>query len=1002
MSAPGHYRYSGSEHNVAATSRLNLSLRYFTMMVALTTMMLGAYVAFVFSADTHRVGAGSGVSVAFFEAPGNEISLANVRQAVDSRTARKISVFERDASRPLVMEITPPADSAIHRHEQAVEVRLVRGTKQRAWIVPMTPLARGADGASQAIDVSESMKRISSGTAFSIPAQAAPYRILVAMETSALWKPKVFLWPRESFARLNSAFDRFGGALMGVFIGLAAFSGVVAALNRQPTFMLFSAWLFTSLRMAIFNGGWDLPWIGIHLDEATTLLSMQITLAIHGVLSCGLFLAMFSRALDGSKLKTVTKTLLVVFLGLSVSAPWIPYPMFMLGFYIAAAPTVLMFVFGSAYMLIKKPTATAGWYLFSYTVWMLGVLGEMAYQAGMLHGLADSLNIQTSSILAALIMGVALAEQMRKHKTMRQKAQLGEMAALQRIELNYQNTPVALFSLNADLSMRMNNRAFRELFRLADKGGVSSVSLQRLLGEEAFGKLAAELDGQDELSTQVCSSRPFEPMRWYTVELSRQQGHFEGSVEDVTARKAAEDKLLHLVDHDALTGALNRRGYEAALQNALHARQASQALVLADISIERFTHLSTLYGSAVMDRIFLELYQLIDQGFERTQIARVDDSFRLIMANTEANQVFPKLVNFVEGVNKSALVPNRPAVSIRLRIGLLEVTRQLELDQAQNYLSQASTMARHDEYCPVVLISDEDQALAQSFESIKAFDRIDSITLDETFFLVMQPIVPIDDASKKLKFEMLLRMRSESGGLIRPDKFIPAAEEAGIMNRIDRWVLETSLNLLDEHPRLCEEIDLITVNLSGSSLNDPIFVDELMQTLRKRAHLASKLCLEITESVALNDIERTRTILESMQLLGVKVALDDFGSGYTGWGYLQHLPADILKLDGSIIRDCLSRSVDRLIIKSAVELAGELGMKCVAEMAETQETVVLLQALGVDYIQGYYFSKPLEVAEVISHERDLKQLLLSRVPGLPESQATPTTSVAAKAHIADA
>lgn len=979
MSNSGHLPSldRGSINN--AVTRFNKALRLIAYLTALLTLVVGGYAAFIFGGDTHRVG-GAGVSIKYFESDSSSMSLGKVRQAVDSSDRREINVFERDPEKPLVMEIRPDTDSGFHLVPQVVEIRLVRGERYRLWTMSLPTEADRASGEIVfADDISESLNLTSSGAAFQLPAQSRPYRILAAIDSNALWKPKVYLWPSSDFSEIVDSFDRFGGALMGLFLGLAAFSAVVATLNKNITFLLFAAWLITSLRLAVFNGGWDLQWIGVDLPDSATFLLMQVSLAVHGLLSCALFQTLFSVPLRGTRIKTVTKVLMSVFSVLAIIAPWIGYSAFMLAFYCTAAIALPTFVIGTALMLVRKPTATAGWYLISYTVWMLGIMSEMFYQAGILQGLTSLLNIQTSSILAALIMGVALAEQMRQDRTMRLTARKREVEALQMIERNYQNTPVSLFSLNPDYSMRISNRAFREQFKLESSKPAGDVRMEDLIGAVAFSQVRAGIDGRDMLSILV-SCEQLDRLAWYTIELSRKDGRFEGSIQDVTARKAAEDKLTHLVDHDALTGALNRRGYEAALLNALGQTGELNNLVIAEININRFSQVGTLYGSSTMDKVLLELNNLIRTNIGQASVARIAESFRLIIKNVPTETVLPRLESLVRTIADASPVPNRAAVSLNVSIGVLEVKQKLELDQAQAYLAQACTLARKDEKTPVVLLSDEDQALAQGFESVKAFSDIDTMPLEDRFFLVLQPIVPVQRQGDLLKFEVLLRMRSESGGLIRPDRFIPAAEEAGIMNRIDRWVVEQTLNLLDETPLLCDNVDMIAVNLSGSSLNDPKFVSQLLEILFARPKLATKLCLEVTESVALNDVVRTREFLETIRLMGIKVALDDFGSGYTGWGYLQHLPADVLKLDGSIVRDCLNRSVDRLIIKSAVELARELGMTCVAEMAETEETVILLQELGVDFVQGYYFSRPLPVDEIKGAGADLKQLLLAPVP----------------------
>ena len=158
-------------------------------------------------------------------------------------------------------------------------------------------------------------------------------------------------------------------------------------------------------------------------------------------------------------------------------------------------------------------------------------------------------------------------------------------------------------------------------------------------------------------------------------------------------------------------------------------------------------------------------------------------------------------------------------------------------------------------------------------------------------------------ASETLNYEVLVRMRDERGRTISPSRFIPAAERNGQMSLVDRWVLLKTLHWLDDHPDHVRRLDYATINLSGSSLNDARFVDNMFAMMADFPNVIRKICFEITETVALADASATQRFSQRVHSMDGKIALDDFGAGYTSFTYLRDIEADIIKIDGSFVLD---------------------------------------------------------------------------------------------------
>jgi EAL domain-containing protein (putative c-di-GMP-specific phosphodiesterase class I) len=259
----------------------------------------------------------------------------------------------------------------------------------------------------------------------------------------------------------------------------------------------------------------------------------------------------------------------------------------------------------------------------------------------------------------------------------------------------------------------------------------------------------------------------------------------------------------------------------------------------------------------------------------------------------------------------------------------------------------------------VVRLSGQDGALRSHLEELRVVADLQQQVYTDRYFLEFQPIVALHSAMDSLSYEVLIRMRGQDGAIIPPGKFIGAAERNGLMAQIDWWVLRSTLEWLDDHPDHRERLSFATINISGASLNDTRFVDAAFSMIAEHPLAMPKLCFEITESVALHDLGSTRRFVDQVRMYGSKLALDDFGAGYTSFNYLKEIPADFIKIDGSFVRDINRNPANYAITRTIVELTHELGMRSIAEWAETSDTIASLIELGVDYGQGFGLVRPI-------------------------------------------
>ncbi len=209
-------------------------------------------------------------------------------------------------------------------------------------------------------------------------------------------------------------------------------------------------------------------------------------------------------------------------------------------------------------------------------------------------------------------------------------------------------------------------------------------------------------------------------------------------------------------------------------------------------------------------------------------------------------------------------------------------------------------------------------------------------------------------------------MKDSDGSLIPPGAFLPAAERFNLAGRIDKWVLNKSIAWMRSVHGI-EKISNLSVNLSGQSVGDAEFHRHAIELLKSAGPcVCEKLCLEITETAAVTNLEAAVSFIAQLRLLGVRVALDDFGAGASSFGYLKTMTVDYLKIDGQFIRDLITNPLDEAAVRCFADVAQVVGMKTIAEFVDDPAILEKLRAMGIDYAQGYLMHRPASIEELLS------------------------------------
>jgi len=260
---------------------------------------------------------------------------------------------------------------------------------------------------------------------------------------------------------------------------------------------------------------------------------------------------------------------------------------------------------------------------------------------------------------------------------------------------------------------------------------------------------------------------------------------------------------------------------------------------------------------------------------------------------------------------------------------------------------------------------DTDQIVRARQGEMQWASRIEQALDEDRFVMYTQRIKPLEGEAGAIHAEVLIRLKDTDGSLIQPSAFLSAAERFHLASRIDRWVLRHVVDHLLALPAI-STVQMLCVNLSGQSVGDRAFHRDAIDLLTNAGPaVCERLCLEITETAAVTALADASIFIDQVHLLGVQVALDDFGAGASSFGYLKNLNVDIIKIDGQFIKDLVSDQLDMATVRCFVEVAKVVSVKTVAEYVDQPEILERIRAIGIDYAQGFLIHQPEPIDQVL-------------------------------------
>ncbi len=434
---------------------------------------------------------------------------------------------------------------------------------------------------------------------------------------------------------------------------------------------------------------------------------------------------------------------------------------------------------------------------------------------------------------------------------------------------------------------------------------------------------------------------------------------------DVSESRELNRRLSYHASHDVLTGLVNRREFETRLERALKSAKAREtSYALCYIDLDQFKIVNDTCGHSAGDALLGQVGALLKSKVRwRDTLARLGgDEFGVLLESCSLEEALRTAESLREAIRNFRYTWEDRSFRLGCSIGVVPINAENEdvasvLSAADSACGAAKESGRNRVHC----FEENDIDLMRRRREMQWAARINNALEESRFELFRMTILPLQQEDAGEHFELLLRMRDESGKIVAPDQFIAAAERYGITPSIDRWVIDSAFRWLVSEADERKRLSMCSINLSGQSLGDDKFLPYVIEQFHRSGIDGSKICFEITETAAIANFSQASRFIQALKELGCKFALDDFGTGLSSFGYLKHFPVDFLKIDGSFVKGVLHDPIDREMVRSINEIGHLTGKQTIAEWAENAEIIEVLRGLGVDYAQGYGVSQPQKV-----------------------------------------
>jgi diguanylate cyclase (GGDEF)-like protein len=576
-------------------------------------------------------------------------------------------------------------------------------------------------------------------------------------------------------------------------------------------------------------------------------------------------------------------------------------------------------------------------------------------------------------ILLALVgvLAVIVGLLLRRHRLTGQRL----AAERRQLAIAVNNIPQGLVLYDASARIIICNQPYIEMFGLSPEVVKPGCTMQRLIAHrKETGSFDGDVDafcdaiihtvslgkGTRQL-TEAPGGRAIE-----IINRPLKAGGWVATIEDITERTRADEKIAHLAHYDALTDLPNRVLFRERLEQAMKAVRPGEQLAVLYIDIDEFKSVNDALGHPVGDELLMGVADRLRGCLNTSDVAARlgGDEFAVIQTAIKSQSETTELVDKIHSAIRQPFECAGNLITTDASIGIaLAAGDGLDLDQLLRNADLALYGAKGDGRRTYRFFETGMDARARERRSLEL--ELRQAISDGSLEAWYQPVLNLE-TNKVSSCEALLRWRHPERGMISPAEFIPIAEETGLINQLGHWVLNTACAEAANWPAEVR----VAVNVSPIQFRSQTLALNVAAALAASGLSADRLELEITEAVLIRDDEAALEVLHQLRKLGVRIALDDFGTGYSSLSYLQRFPFDKIKIDRSFIRDLAGAGASSSIVQAVVNIAAASDMTTTAEGVETEQQRNLLYILGCTEMQGFLFSPAIPAVE-------LRRLLLS-------------------------
>lgn len=808
--------------------------------------------------------------------------------------------------------------------------------------------------------------------------------IYIKVHDSAHFYGDICFWEAGSFHHYKSQYSVANGITLGILLIVAMLCTMIYINIKESAFFYYGMFLVSyALVYAIQNGiAFQILW-----PNSPELNQVSITIASGLTLLFLCFFASFPRQENPSGfINALRRSAFVIALLIIFSPVLLSPPQQTLFLSFGSLIAILFNALSSFITSWKQKHNTKayalvwGLFLISVSLLILNRHGYIDYRVFIEHftlsGILLSTFLLTNTITETFYI------QRKSRDTQEQRSQA--LDALKNYYSLYQNSVEGIFTCTLDGQLISANETFIHALGFKNYDEVKAASAKQGL-RQLLVQDKTEQDHRTDLlertiNTGFVEDEEIEVVRkdkrrlWLAISLKvvptsdEKQIYIHGTAVDITKKHHVNQQMTYVSTHDVLTGTLNRQEIEKRILSAIRNFSPIQgAVTIIYLDIHRLNLINESCGHTAGDSLLRQISEQIKSTIRDVgELGRVSsDEFAILLPDKNSNEGFAVAYRIVEAVKALRFVWENNVFTVSVSVGMTHIdSRDKDVERVLAKAEAACKIAKDKGQNRIHIYSDDEQPLLSQKSEPEWINILNDAIDNDKFCLFFQIIYPTKHNDAALCYEILLKLKKDDGSYIASSVFIPLAERYDLIREIDRWVIDHYFRWLAQHPEHQQQLNFASINISGASAIDSDFHVYLYEKIVQYDIDASKICFEITEKSAIVNLSPALNFIGTFKKHGCKFSLDDFGSGFSSYGYLKNLPVDFIKIDGEFVRDLLTDPIDKAMVNSINSVAQAIGKLTIAEAVENEEQKQALQELGVDYMQGRYWHTPAPLHQI--------------------------------------